>query len=77
MSHLVLSIPSIRLCIIPFKGEVLNKVSLWWFKNTKHIVPNHVRSVLNSSDILVRKCKPILLEFVVRGYITGNVPKNI
>jgi phosphoribosylaminoimidazole-succinocarboxamide synthase len=56
---------------IPFKGEVLNQISLFWFEQTKDIVQNHV---LNSPDpcvLVAKKCKPLPIEAIVRGYITG------
>ena len=61
-----------QLCIIPYKGSVLNNISVWWFNNTDHLVPNHFLQKISDTDILVKKCQPILLEFVVRGYITGS-----
>jgi phosphoribosylaminoimidazole-succinocarboxamide synthase len=60
------------ICNIPYKGAVLNRISTWWFEQTKDLVPNHLLEVLNDTDIKVKKCTPILVEFVVRGYITGS-----
>ena len=57
---------------IPFKGAVLNNISRWWFNKTWFIVPNHFIQQLNESDILVEKCIPFKIEFVVRAYITGS-----
>jgi len=65
------------ICNIPHKGAVLNRISTWWFKQTEDIVPNHLIEVLNDTDIKVKKCRPILIEFVVRGYITGNSKTSI
>lgn len=56
--------------IIPGKGELLNKMSEFWFNNTKHIIDNHVVNS-DKNSLLVKKCGPIMLEIVVRGYITG------
>jgi phosphoribosylaminoimidazole-succinocarboxamide synthase len=61
-----------HICDIPYKGNILNSISVWWFDQTKDIVPNHLIKQLNSTDIIVKKCKPILIEFVVRGYMTGR-----
>jgi len=66
-----------NICEIPFKGCVLNNISLWWFENTKDIVPNHVICKVNSNDILVRKCTPFPIEFVMRGYMTGSSKTSI
>lgn len=61
-----------NICNIPFKGSVLNNVSTYWFNKTENFVPNHLIKQLNETDILVKRTKPILIEFVVRGYITGT-----
>ncbi len=66
-----------NICTISFKGSVLNQVSLWWFEQSKHLVPNHIIKKLNSTDVLVKKCRPILIEFVVRGYMTGSSKTSI
>lgn len=72
---------------IPYKGVVLTQVSLFWFNYTKNIVKNHVitadisrfpektklySSILNGRAILVKKTDPILVECVIRGYISGS-----
>ena len=59
------------LCTIPFKGQVLNQTSAFWFEKTKNIVKNHIISVPDPNVMLVRECKPYPVEMVVRGYITG------
>ncbi len=56
---------------IPFKGEVLNQISLFWFDNTKDIIPNHVLNSPDPNVLTAKKCEPILIECVMRGYITG------
>lgn len=56
---------------VPFKGEVLNQISAFWFENTKDIVPNHVMSMPDPAVLVAKKCKVIPIECVVRGYITG------
>ncbi len=59
------------LCSIPFKGQVLNQTSAFWFDKTKNIVKNHVIDVPDPNVMVVRECKPYPVEMVVRGYITG------
>ena len=59
------------LCTIPFKGQVLNQVSAFWFNKTKNIVKNHMISVPDPNVMVVKECKPYPVEMVVRGYITG------
>ena len=60
------------LAAIPFKGQVLNLTSAWWFEQTAHIVPNHVLAVPDPNVTVARKCDVVPIEFVVRGYITGT-----
>ncbi|MDP3766274.1 MAG: phosphoribosylaminoimidazolesuccinocarboxamide synthase [Nanoarchaeota archaeon] len=59
------------LCTIPFKGQVLNQTSAFWFEKTKNIVKNHVMNVPDPNVMVVKECKPYPVEMVVRGYITG------
>jgi phosphoribosylaminoimidazole-succinocarboxamide synthase len=71
---------------IPDKGRVLTELSVFWFKQTSHIIQNHLitsnvdeypkylnkyAKVLNGRSMLVRKAKPLPVECIVRGYITG------
>lgn len=60
------------LAAIPFKGQVLNLTSAWWFEKTKHIVKNHVLDLPDANVIVAEKCEVFPIEFVVRGYITGT-----
>jgi len=61
---------------IPLKGEALNRLSVYWFKETSNIVPNHILDVLDQRTVLVKKAKPIKIEFVVRGYLYGSLWKK-
>jgi phosphoribosylaminoimidazole-succinocarboxamide synthase len=65
------------LAAIPFKGQVLNLTSAWWFEQTKHIVPNHVVSIPDPNVTVARKCEVFPIEFVVRGYITGTTSTSL
>jgi phosphoribosylaminoimidazole-succinocarboxamide synthase len=56
---------------IPWKGQVLNQVSAWWFERTKDIVPNHVLAVPDPNVTIAKKCTLLPVEAVVRGYLTG------
>jgi len=60
------------LAAIPFKGQVLNQVSAFWFNETRDIVPNHVISIPDPNVTLARKCAVLPIEFVVRGFLTGS-----
>lgn len=56
---------------IPWKGQVLNQVSAWWFDKTKDIVPNHVLAIPDPNVTIAKKCAMVPVEAVVRGYLTG------
>lgn len=60
------------LASVPYKGQVLNLTSAWWFENTEHIIPNHVIKIPDPNVTIAKKCQVFPVEFVVRGYITGT-----
>jgi phosphoribosylaminoimidazole-succinocarboxamide synthase len=72
---------------IPDKGAVLNQLSAFWFGLTSDIVPNHViatdpaeypatarrhADILRGRSMLVRRTRPLAIECVVRGYLSGS-----
>ena len=71
---------------IPGKGEVLTRVSSFWFRRMEDIIPNHLtdiplaevvkdaeeRAMLGDRAIVVRRLKPLPVEAIVRGYIIGS-----
>ena len=57
---------------VPHKGEALNRLSVYWFSQTKNIIPNHILDVVDPRIVLVKKTEPIKIEFVVRGYLYGS-----
>jgi phosphoribosylaminoimidazole-succinocarboxamide synthase len=59
------------LTVIPYKGQVLNQLSAWWFEQTQDIIGNHLLSLPDPNAALVEEVKPIPIEVIVRGYITG------
>ncbi|MCW3986480.1 MAG: phosphoribosylaminoimidazolesuccinocarboxamide synthase [Candidatus Bathyarchaeota archaeon] len=61
---------------IPYKGEALSRLSAYWFNETKDIVSNHILEVVDPRTVLVKKTKPIKVEFVVRGYLYGSAWEN-
>ncbi len=76
---------------IPFKGEVLNRISTFWFDKFADIVPNHLVSIdpadfpeefaeyrdyLAGRAMLVKKAQTIPIECIVRGYLTGSGKKT-
>jgi len=62
--------------VISGKGELLNKMSEFWFNNTQFIIANHLLSI-DKNVAFVKKCQPIMIEMVVRGYITGNTSTSL
>lgn len=59
------------LAAVPFKGQVLNELSAWWFERTKDIVGNHALSIPDPNALVAQEAKPYPVEVVVRGYISG------
>ena len=72
---------------VPEKGRVLTAISKYWFSHTEKIVPNHLIStdvkdypavcrphaeILEGRSMLVKKAKPLPVECIVRGYLTGS-----
>lgn len=51
--------------------------SAWWFKNTEHIVPNHLVTTPHPNVAIVKKCTAFKVEFVVRAYLTGSTSTSI
>ena len=66
-----------HICEVPFKGQVLNKISVWWFNKTRDLVPNHFLELHGTTGMKVKKCKPFMVEFVVRSYMTGSTNTSI
>ncbi|NUP07791.1 MAG: phosphoribosylaminoimidazolesuccinocarboxamide synthase [Polyangiaceae bacterium] len=62
---------------LPLKGQILNRLSAWWFEQTRDVAPNHVISVPDPQALLAKECKPLPVEMVVRAYITGVTSTSI
>jgi phosphoribosylaminoimidazole-succinocarboxamide synthase len=58
---------------IPFKGEVLSRLTMFWFDKVKDIAPTHVLDAPDPSVMVVKKATPLPIEIVIRGYITGSL----
>jgi len=56
---------------VPYKGQVLNELSLWWFDETSDIVANHLLHVPDPNVTIARAAEPLPVEVVVRSHITG------
>ena len=72
---------------IPRKGEVLTQISHFWFSQSESFQPNHLlakaneplpknlqpfEKILSHRSMIVKKCKPLAIECVVRGYVAGS-----
>lgn len=71
---------------IPGKGEVLTRVSNFWFTRTEALIPNHLadiplhavvtdpteRAALGDRAVVVRRLRPLPIEAIVRGYLIGS-----
>lgn len=62
---------------LPFKGQVLNQVAAFWFGRTRDIAPNHLIATPDPCVSVVRECRPLPVEFVQRGYLTGSTKTSI
>jgi phosphoribosylaminoimidazole-succinocarboxamide synthase len=52
---------------------MLNRITAFWFERTRHVAQNHLLDVPDPSVLVVRKLRPLPVEVVVRGYITGSL----
>lgn len=72
---------------VPYKGVILNQISLFWMDRFRERIPNHLlerdvahfpsaldpwKDELEGRAVLVRKARPLPVECIVRGYITGS-----
>lgn len=58
--------------VVPLKGEVLNRLSVYWFGKTGDIIRNHLLATISPRAVLAAACHVIPVEAVVRGYLTGS-----
>ncbi|HEV3183628.1 MAG TPA: phosphoribosylaminoimidazolesuccinocarboxamide synthase [Xanthobacteraceae bacterium] len=56
---------------VPGKGEVLNRLSAYWFEQTRDLIPNHVIAVPDPNATIGKRCTPLPIEAVMRGYLSG------
>jgi phosphoribosylaminoimidazole-succinocarboxamide synthase len=62
---------------VPFKGQVLNRLTRYWFDETRDTVPNHMVAMPDPNVLQCVECVPILVEMVVRAYVTGTTSTSI
>ena len=57
---------------VPFKGQLLNELSAWWFDQLKNVVASHVIAIPDPNVTIAREAKALPVEVIVRGFITGS-----
>lgn len=57
---------------IPFKGQILNQLAQFSFDTISDIVPTHIIDVPHPNVTIAKKCSPVPIEVVIRGYLTGH-----
>jgi len=62
--------------MIPFKGQVLNKIATHFLKATSEAVPNWLELTPHPNVAIGKACKPIMLEMVIRGYLAGHASRT-
>lgn len=63
--------------LIPYKGQVLNQLTSWWFEQTADIIPNHVIDIPDPNVTVALSVTPLPIAVVVRGFITGITPASL
>lgn len=62
---------------IPLKGQVLNQMAAFWFRQTEHLIRHHLIDVPDPNVSIVKECRTLPVEFVMRGYLTGSTSTSI
>ncbi|MDX1638868.1 MAG: phosphoribosylaminoimidazolesuccinocarboxamide synthase [Balneolaceae bacterium] len=57
---------------IPFKGQILNQLAAFGFKNVEDIVDTHIVDVPHPNVTIAKKCDPVPVEVVIRACLTGH-----
>lgn len=62
---------------VPYRGQVLNQLTNWWFEHTADIVPNHVIDVPDPNVTIALTANPLPIAVIVRGFISGITPTSL
>ncbi len=62
---------------IPLKGQVLNQMAAFWFRQTEDLIRHHLIEVPDPNVSIVQECRTLPVEFVMRGYLTGSTSTSI
>ncbi len=63
--------------LVPYKGQVLNQLTNWWFERTADVLPNHVIDVPDPNVTIGLMATPLPFVVVVRGYLSGEGPASL
>ena len=58
---------------VPFKGEILNRVTAFWMEKTKEVAKSALLDLPDPNVMVARACRPLPIELVIRGYLTGSL----
>lgn len=62
---------------VPGKGPLLTAISAWWFDALADVVPSHLVAVPDPAVTVGRRCTPLPVEVVLRGYLTGSTSTSV
>ncbi len=57
---------------VPYKGQVLNQIAAWWFRQLDGVVPHHLIDTPDPNISVVKNAQVLPIEIIVRGYLTGS-----
>ena len=62
---------------VPYRGQILNQLSAWWFTRIADLVPTHMVDVPDPNVMIARKCRALPVEVVVRSRLTGTTGTSL
>ncbi len=62
---------------LPLKGQILNRLSTWWFERTADVAKNHLVAAIDAQAVVAEECTPLPVEMVMRAYVTGVTSTSI
>ena len=62
---------------VPYRGQILNQLSAWWFTRISDLVPTHMVDVPDPNVMIARKCRALPVEVVVRSRLTGTTGTSL
>jgi len=62
---------------VPYRGQVLNELAVWWFDQIADLVPSHVLGMPDENVTIGKKCTTLPVEVVVRGQLSGSTSTSL